>query len=177
MVKIFLDSGADPTLKNDRGETPLHEALEFGALNTADLLIAKTPIGLTSRYGESPLHIAAKKNHIELVDKLLKHGEDPSLENAEGNSPLHLASARGFHNVVSLILTSPLVGLEELNDDGLTPLQVAAESGFANTVKVLINAGADPSAIYNSSSPIQRRHPDISVLIDDELTRRRQLAT
>ncbi|KAF7998100.1 hypothetical protein HCN44_009498 [Aphidius gifuensis] len=177
LVKILLDCGADTTLKNDRGETPLHEALEFGALNTADILISKTPTGLISRYGESPLHIAAKKNHTEIVDKLLKHGENSSLQNTEGNSPLHLASARGFHQIVSLLLTSSLNDIEQLNDDGLTALQVAAESGFANTVKVLINSGADPSVIDCTSTVIQHRHPDISKIIHNELTRRQQLAT
>ncbi|XP_046418379.1 ankyrin repeat, PH and SEC7 domain containing protein secG-like [Neodiprion fabricii] len=176
MIRTLLEAGADPAQKNDRGETPLHEALECGALNTAFLLIPHTPTGITSRYGETPLHIAARKNQSEVVDSLLKLGEDPSLQDAGGNTPLHLASARGFHQTVSLLVTSPLAQLEKTNDDGLTPLQVAAESGFVNAVKLLLKAGADPSQTANYCVTTLHRHPDISVLINHELTRRRQLA-
>ncbi|XP_046740065.1 ankyrin-2-like [Diprion similis] len=176
MIRTLLEAGADPAQKNDRGETPLHEALECGALNTAFLLIPHTPTGITSRYGETPLHIAARKNQSEVVDSLLKLGEDPSLQDAGGNTPLHLASARGFHQTVSLLVTSPLAQLEKTNDDGLTSLQVAAESGFVNAVKLLLKAGADPSQTANYCVTTLHRHPDISVLINHELTRRRQLA-
>ncbi|KAL0125285.1 hypothetical protein PUN28_004428 [Cardiocondyla obscurior] len=176
LIGTLLAAGADTALKNDRGETALHESLECGALNTAALLIQNTPTGITSRYGETPLHIASRKNHVDMVMKLLEHGEDPGTQDARGNTPLHLASARGFHQTVSLLVTSPLAQLEKVNIDGLTALQVAAESGFVNAVKILLKAGADPSQTMHYCATILRRHPDISLLIDHELTRRRQLA-
>ncbi|KYN02488.1 PREDICTED: ankyrin-2-like [Cyphomyrmex costatus] len=176
LIGTLLASGADTALKNDRGETALHESLECGTLNTATLLIQHTPTGITSRYGETPLHIASRKNHVDMVTKLLVHGEDPGTQDASGNTPLHLASARGFHQTVSLLVTSPLAQLEKVNIDGLTALQVATESGFANAVKILLKAGADPSQTMHYCATILRRHPDISLLIDHELTRRRQLA-
>ncbi|KYN09844.1 PREDICTED: ankyrin-3-like [Trachymyrmex cornetzi] len=176
LIGTLLAAGADTALKNDRGETALHESLECGALNTATLLIQHTPTGITSRYGETPLHIASRKNHVDMVTKLLEHGEDPGTQDAGGNTPLHLASARGFHQTVSLLVTSPLAQLEKVNIDGLTALQVAAESGFANAVRILLKAGADPSQTMHYCATILRRHPDISLLIDHELTRRRQLA-
>ncbi|XP_072766725.1 uncharacterized protein [Anoplolepis gracilipes] len=177
VIETLLTAGADTALKNDRGETALHESLECGALNTATLLMPRTPTGIASRYGETPLHIAARKNHVDAVMWLLEHGEDPGAQDAGGNTPLHLASARGFHRTVSLLVTSPLAQLERVNVEGLTALQVAAESGFVNAVKVLLKAGADPSQTMRYCATILRRHPDISLLIDYELTRRRQLAT
>ncbi|OAD58887.1 Ankyrin-2 [Eufriesea mexicana] len=176
LIETLLAAGADPSLKNDRGETPLHECLECGALNTAFLLISPTPTGIMSRYGETPLHIASRKNYVDMVAKLLEHGEDPSIQDAGGNTPLHLASARGFHQTVSLLVTSPLAQLEKLNTEGLTALQVAAESGFVNAVRLLLKAGADPSQTVHYCTTIFHRHPDISILIDHELSRRRQLA-
>ncbi|XP_011256514.2 ankyrin-3 [Camponotus floridanus] len=176
VIGTLLTAGADTSLKNDRGETALHESLECGALNTATFLMPLTPTGIASRYGETPLHIAARKNHIDVVMWLLDHGEDPGTQDAGGNTPLHLASARGFHQTVSLLVTSPLAQLERVNVDGLTALQVAAESGFFDAVKVLLKAGADPSQTLRYCATILRRHPDISLLIDYELTRRRQLA-
>lgn len=176
LIGTLLAAGADTALKNDRGETPLHESLECGALNTATSLVPHTPTGITSRYGETPLHIASRKNYVDMVTKLLDHGEDPGTQDAGGNTPLHLASARGFHQSVSLLVTSPLAQLEKANVDGLTALQVAAESGFVNAVRILLKAGADPSQTINYCATILRRHPDISLLINHELTRRRQLA-
>ncbi|XP_017878177.1 ankyrin-1-like [Ceratina calcarata] len=176
LIETLLAAGADASLKNDRGETPLHECLECGALNTGFLLVAHTPTGIKSRYGETPLHIASRKNYADMVAKLLEHGEDPSVQDAGGNTPLHLASGRGFHQTVSLLVTSPLAQLEKLNTEGLTALQVAAESGFVNAVRLLLKAGADPSQTVHYCTTILHRHPDISVLIDHELSRRRQLA-
>nr|XP_033327850.1 ankyrin-2-like [Megalopta genalis] len=176
LIGILLAAGADPSLKNDRGETPLHECLECGALNTALLLVPHTLTGLMSRYGETPLHIACRKNYPDMVAKLLEQGEDPSVQDAGGNTPLHLASARGFHQIVSLLVTSPLAQIEKCNSEGLTALQVAAESGFVNAVKLLLKAGADPSQTVHYCTTTLHRHPDISVLIDHELSRRRQLA-
>ncbi|XP_011867663.1 PREDICTED: ankyrin-3-like [Vollenhovia emeryi] len=176
LIGTLLAAGVDTALKNDRGETALHESLECSALNTAALLIQHTPTGITSRYGETPLHIASRKNHVDMVAKLLEHGEDPGTQDAGGNTPLHLASARGFHQTVSLLVTSPLAQLEQVNIDGLTALQVAAESGFVNAVRILLKAGADPSQTMHYCATILRRDPDISLLIDHELTRRRQLA-
>lgn len=176
LIETLLAAGANPALKNDRGESPLHECLECGALNTALLLIPHTLPGIMSRYGETPLHIASRKNYVDMVAKLLEHGEDPSVQDAGGNTPLHLASARGFHRTVSLLVTSPLAQLEKTNLDGLTALQVAAESGFVNAVRLLLKAGADPSQTIHYCMTTLHRHPDISILIDHELTRRRQLA-
>ncbi|CAD1474014.1 unnamed protein product, partial [Heterotrigona itama] len=176
LIETLLAAGADPSLKNDREETSLHECLECGALNTAFLLIPHTPTSIMSRYGETPLHIASRKNYADMVAKLLEHGEDPSIQDAGGNTPLHLASARGFHQIVSLLVTSPLAQLEKLNVEGLTALQVAAESGFVNAVRLLLKAGADPSQTVHYCTTIFHRHPDISILIDHELSRRRQLA-
>lgn len=176
VIGTLLAAGADTALKNDRGETALHESLECGALNMATLLIQHTPTGIRSRYGETPLHIASRKNYVDVVRKLLEDGEDPSTQDAGGNTPLHLASARGFHQTVSLLVTSPLAQLEKSNADGLTALQVAAESGFVNAIRILLKAGADPSQTMHFCATILRRHPDISLLIDHELTRRRQLA-
>ncbi|XP_063990646.1 serine/threonine-protein phosphatase 6 regulatory ankyrin repeat subunit C-like [Diachasmimorpha longicaudata] len=173
VIGALLSAGGDPLQKNDRGETPLHEALEFGALNTADLLIPHTPTGLTSRYGETPLHIASRKNYLQIVDKLLMRNENPRAQDAGGNTPVHLAAARGYHNVVSQLMTSNLVQLEINNDEGLTALQVAAESGFIDTVKVLIDAGADLTCIKGSTT-IYHRHPDISMVIDKERTKRKE---
>ncbi|EZA50320.1 Ankyrin-2 [Ooceraea biroi] len=176
LIETLLAAGVNTALQNDRGETALHESLECSALNTAMLLIPRTSVGIASRYGETPLHIASRKNHVDIVAKLLEHGEDPSTQDAGGNTPLHLASARGFHQTVSLLVTSPLAQLEKVNIDGLTALQVAAESGFINAVRLLLKAGADPSQTMRYCGTILRRHPDISLLIDHELTRRRQLA-
>lgn len=176
LIGTLLAAGADTALKNDRGETALHESLECGALNTATLLIQHTSTGITSRYGETPLHIASRKNHVDMVARLLEHGEDPGTQDASGNTPLHLASARGFHQTVSLLVTSPLAQLEKVNIDGLTALQVAAESGFVNAVRILLKAGADPSQTMHYCATILRSYPDISLLINHELIRRRQLA-
>lgn len=54
--------------------------------------------------GYTPLHIAAKKNQMEIGTTLLEYGADANAVTRQGISPIHLAAQEGSVDLVSLLL-------------------------------------------------------------------------
>ena len=70
-----LQHHADPTLRNNHGESPLDLAAQYGRLDTVQLLLRKHPTLLADK-GEniSPLHLASRNGHRNIVQVLLENG-------------------------------------------------------------------------------------------------------
>lgn len=66
--------------------------------------------------GESPLHVAARRWDVEMVDLLLRHGADPHRRRADGSTAHTLAELHGNRGVAERLLA---VGAE----DELSPLE------------------------------------------------------
>lgn len=58
----------------------------------------------SSQNGYTPLHIAAKKNQMEIATTLLEYGADTNAITRQGISPLHLAAQEGNVDMVTLLL-------------------------------------------------------------------------
>lgn len=59
---------------------------------------------LIPQNGYTPLHIAAKKNQMEIATTLLEYGADTNAATRQGISPLHLAAQEGNVDMVTLLL-------------------------------------------------------------------------
>lgn len=125
-------------MQNDRGETALHEALEKNNEAAAEALAttADANLYLETKYKETPLHIAARKNMHKIVPLLLKHGSPVNAQDLYGNTALHLAASKGYKEVVRILVENGDIQLNVSNKEGLTPLHLAVESGFIYTVEV-----------------------------------------
>jgi len=122
-----------------RGISDIHHAVHSGdydkvkELLEADqeeaLLNSKTDDGWT------PLHIACKNGHLDVVKLLLQGNVDVLAQTKSGETPLHLAAMNGHHKIVRKLLK------HELNRDYVDisdSLNVAAERGHVEVVKELI---------------------------------------
>lgn len=58
-----------------------------------------------SQNGYTPLHIAAKKNQMDIGTTLLEYGADTNAVTRQGIGPIHLAAQEGSVDLVSLLLT------------------------------------------------------------------------
>ena len=54
--------------------------------------------------GYTPLHIAAKKNQMDIATTLIEYGAEPNAPSKNGFTPLHLAAQEGNTDMVSLLL-------------------------------------------------------------------------
>ncbi|KAE8743675.1 hypothetical protein FOCC_FOCC010716, partial [Frankliniella occidentalis] len=180
--EILLEARADPALQNARGDTPLVEFLE-NAPERAEhgeevvrLLCGAGVARRNTQYGESLLHVAARRNRLAAVRAALEAGADPAHQDLRGNTALHLAASRGYKDVVAELLAVPGCPLNATNRDGLTPLHVAVESGFVDVVNTLLGAeGVDvgPSVLELAQQEYRlRAQPQLARTLACELDRR-----
>lgn len=99
---------------------------------------AKADLYLETKYRETALHIAARKNLFKVVRALLEHDCPINMQDLNGNSALHLAAGRGYLSVVEVLLENEKTQLNISNKEGLTALHLAVESGFISVVEVTI---------------------------------------
>ncbi len=77
---FLLGRGADPNVRDFKGNGPLHVAALLGFQEGAELLIGQNAnVNLANNSGETPLIIAVQQRNTAMVRLLLTSGADPKL--------------------------------------------------------------------------------------------------
>ena len=127
-------------------ESPLAGAIENGRREAALELIAEgADVNAAQGDGTTPLHWAAYRLDVELVERLLARGARASTMNRYGASPLGEAAKAANVEIVERLLEAG-ADVEAANADGETALMLAARTGSTEVARVLIAAGADVNA-------------------------------
>jgi hypothetical protein len=96
VVRLLMEEGADPTIADGQGSTPLMNASEGDHLEIVDLLLedpsAASTINHRDSMGNTALSLAVCYGNAEMVKVLLKHGADAKTVNNEGETPMAIAS-------------------------------------------------------------------------------------
>lgn len=89
MVRLLLEELTDPTMRNNKFETPLDLAALYGRLEVVKLLLTAHPNLLSCNTKKhTPLHLASRNGHLSVVEVLLDAGMDINYEVC--NSSVHL---------------------------------------------------------------------------------------
>ena len=82
----------DPNVRDRRGWTPLHEAAAFGAYRCAYQLsgIQAVEIDARTSFQRTPLHLAALRGDVDVLELLLERGADPVAEDSAGETAADL---------------------------------------------------------------------------------------
>ena len=100
MIRGLLEAGADPSLPDDNGLTPLDHAILIHGSNIKNGIveaIATSPQGLQalnqpgSTWWRTPLNCVVAHEHTEAISLFLALGADPSLADQYGHTALDLA--------------------------------------------------------------------------------------
>ena len=84
-VKLALDSGANPDLPDDDGNTPLASAALMGLDDIAEQLLERgADPNVQNHTGDTALHIASVKEDHQTVAALIRHGARQDIPNGRG---------------------------------------------------------------------------------------------
>nr|XP_020454856.1 histone-lysine N-methyltransferase EHMT1-like isoform X1 [Monopterus albus] len=89
LVQLLLARGADVNIRDKEQNVCLHWAALSGCDDIAQsLLEARCDLNAINVHGDSPLHVAARENHLECVMLLLSRGADVTQRNRDGETAL-----------------------------------------------------------------------------------------
>jgi ankyrin repeat protein len=94
--------------------------------------------------GHTPLLVAARDGHTQVVEALLKAGAATNVADwTFKGSPIHKATYNGNPEILKLLLASPGININVQGPiNGYTPLHDAIWHGYTECVQLLIAAGA-----------------------------------
>ncbi|KAE9012198.1 hypothetical protein PR001_g14450 [Phytophthora rubi] len=95
--------------------------------------------------GYSPMHHAAARGHLDVLQLLLDFGWSADVRNDALETPLHLASFNGHVHATELLLDRGS-DINARNEDQETPLFYAARKGQYRTVRLLVRRECDLTA-------------------------------
>jgi ankyrin repeat protein len=150
IVKLLLEKGADVTIANREGWTPLNSASANGHVNIVPLLLEKgADVAVADNEGWTPLKSASANGHVDVVQLLLKKGADVAVADNKGWTPLKSASANGHVDVVQLLLEKG-ADVAVASNEGWTPLNSASANGHIDIVQLLLEKGVDMAVASNA---------------------------
>lgn len=138
--KLSNDAGVSTVIiKNDRGETLLHNAVESGHVKAAQILLKNgADFKIQDKEGNTPVHLAAKKGNVEMLSLFLDL--DKSVVHLPATSwwtPLHFAVQGGHVNAAKFLIehhTNPNMR----SQCGNTPFHLASRNGDAEMLICLL---------------------------------------
>ena len=118
----------------DKGDiTKIQEAIQAGA-----------DVNVRNKYDATPLLIASRNGHTEIVKLLLTAKADVNAaEKKQGITPLLIASKKGHTEIVKLLLTAgaDVNTMIKVNGIDYTPLSIAKKMSHTRIVKLLKKMG------------------------------------
>jgi len=149
IVRVLVEHGADPLVRDENGLTPLHWAARKGREEVCEFLLSlkndqqkpRVDVNIQDEYGVTALSFACIKGHSKVADILLKRGADVNLCNRNGSSPLHFAANEGHTDLVRHLIEHK-AKINADNKDQQTPLHYACTQGHLDVAALLLQKGA-----------------------------------
>lgn len=133
-ARALVRSGANVDLAyGDASITPLFLAARRGASGVVSVLLKEGQANADARsfyegsYGVSPLHVAAKEGHVDVIRLLVEAGADMNAIDEIGKTPLDYAVIRGHLGAIQMLV-------EAGADIQATDLYRQTPCAFANTL-------------------------------------------
>ena len=157
VCKYLLESGAEIYCADATGSSCFHIAcknndskllkglFEFIVEAGKRLSSIEAILNKPNYDGLTPLHVAVKLNHMEVIQMLLQTGfmEINKKSMKDGMSALNLAAKFGHFKIVELLLNQPKIDVNSKSNSGLTALHFAVINKSYFIVKRLLTSKAN----------------------------------
>ncbi|XP_078225935.1 ankyrin repeat domain-containing protein 6 isoform X21 [Callithrix jacchus] len=136
--------------------------------NVVQLINKGAKVAVT-KHGRTPLHLAANKGHLPVVQILLKAGCDLDVQDDGDQTALHRATVVGNTEIISALIREGCA-LDRQDKAGDTALHVAAALNHKKVAKILLEAGADTTIVNNAGqTPLEtaryHNNPEVALLL------------
>ncbi|CAM4594097.1 unnamed protein product [Lepidochelys olivacea] len=139
IIEYLINKGAKLDVKDKKGRTPLHRAIEKCQDDAVKVLLqADAYIYSLDKEAKTPLHLAAQNHHTHILKRILKE-EARCYKNRQNF--LHKAALKDESNLAQMLLKNGAPANAK-DEKGQTALGYAISQGSEKTVKVLLEAGA-----------------------------------
>jgi ankyrin repeat protein len=153
IMKSLISAGANMSLQNKVGQTPLFWALETGNMDLVDVCFQNSATlsdacMVRADDKRSCLHVTAEQNMLATMKSLLKVDGIERIVNTQdrdGATPLFRALARGGGEQIALCLGSHGANADIAGPGNVLPLALALEEGQRAVLLHFLAAGADGS--------------------------------
>jgi len=175
-IKSFrLTQGRKKRLAEEaQKKCPIYWAVATHDLDKIRNLIDKgEDVNCRSLMGHTPLIFAARQNYIDVAELLLEAGATPDLQDGLKWAALHhaiLPLERGCHNEIVALLLRYGADVNIQDARKRTPLHRAAQFGCIKAVRLLLDGGADATAVdKNGWTPADRAagHQEMVSLLNE----------
>ncbi|WP_375603618.1 ankyrin repeat domain-containing protein [Wolbachia endosymbiont of Anurida maritima] len=140
IIEKYLVDKKDVNVKNDKGNTPLHLAVEEGNLEAVKHLIEKgADLNAPDKHGWTPLYYAVYSGNIDVVRFLIDQGADYNITDNEG-TPVYYAFQYGHVRIVKYFVEEKSIDpMAPINEYGSTLFGQAVVGGDLDTIKYLMS--------------------------------------
>nr|WEL12762.1 protein phosphatase 1 regulatory subunit 12 [Halisarca dujardinii] len=143
ICRLLLVHGADPSAVNNEGNTAMEQALEQDDEVIADIIQKEI-----EKQGISIEEVKGREQRL-LMQEALELKNNSTLEytlSTQEATPLHVAAAKGYLDVLGILLKARKSMLDSLDRDGWSPLHAAVYWGEFAAAEMLVLHGADFTA-------------------------------
>lgn len=97
IIALLITRGAPTDVRDNAGNTALHEAAHRGHVEATHALLhfSHRELNARNQSANAPLHLAVSANHPEIIRLLIAAGTDINIRNDDEETPLHIAAKHG----------------------------------------------------------------------------------
>ncbi len=142
IAELLIHAGASIDQADKKGRTPLTFACDYNDTEVLKLFLSKLPnraaVDARTPEGLTLLGHAARNDHKEIAEILLKFGASIDLAFTENFTALMIAASNGNIDVLKFLIDHG-AAIDQRDEHGRTALMIACEEGYAEAVDLLLD--------------------------------------